>query len=273
MTFTLRTLIRFCVLSCTLLAPVTSQAINLNILNPTDLGGALPDNVASAAIKTFGIYLAHRPYQGAKSIFDENGLDINFEVTLIHIGSGLADAMAANGMNSSNASSMPALPMAKIHIRKAISKTMDMGISGLYYDGQQSIGGDLKIVLNDPEDAEGVTSAIRLGYTYASASAIYLKDVHVYSPEFVVSRKLDTTEPYLGVGARYIVGTIAVPFFLPPLPQPHFTIEKSGSGFTGFAFVGVQFKIFGPKGLIFGMEGAYDMSGFSSLGTLIGVAF
>ena len=269
----LRTLICSLILSCAFLLPSVGHAINLNILNPNSLGGALPDDVASAAIKTFGIYLVHRPYEAASSIFGESALEFKIEVSMIHIGSALPTALAANGMAGNNNAQSIAIPMAKIHFRKAISKTMDMGISGLYYDGQQSIGTDLKIVLNDPEDAEGVTTAIRLGYTYASASLIYLKDVHVYSPEFVASRKLDAAEPYLGMGGRYIVGTISVPFHLPPLPKPDLSIEKSGSGFTAYAFVGVTFRILGPKGFIFGMEGSYDMSGFSTLGTQFGVSF
>ena len=241
----------------------------LSILDANALNGAVPSNVASAAIKTFGIYFAHRPYNGASSMYDTNGLDFKIELTLVKIGSDLNDAMVANGQSSSSTANTLALPAAKIHFRKALSPTADIGVSGLYYMGQYAIGTDLKFVLSNPE--EGITTALRFGYSYATATILYLKSVTVLSPEFVMSRKFDGAEPYLGLGGRYITGTISVPFHLPPVPD--FNIPKSGSGYTAYAYTGVTFSILGPKGFRIGMEGAYDISGFSSLGMTFGVGF
>jgi len=267
-------MIRFRILLIALLSttpffPGVSQASNpLSGLDPNNLGGFLPNAVANAAIKTFGIWFAHRPYQGATSIFDEDSFELSIELSAIHLGGDLSSALVASGMGGGQSASIP-LPIANIHFRKAISQSMDVGISGLIYDKQSTFGGDVKIVLAEPE--EGLAQAVRIGYSTASASLLYLKNVSSFNLEYLVSRKLESAEPYLGVGGRYITGSISIPFNIAPVGA--FTLSKSGSGETAYAFTGIRFKIFGPKGLIFDTEGSYDVSGFSSLGILIGLAF
>ena len=241
--------------------------MSLSLLDPNVLAGAIPDNVALAAVKTFGIYFAHRPYEGAVPIFNDNSFMIKMEVNLIKIGSQVNDALTANGMASNTSSNTLALPIAKLHVRKALGPSMDMGASWFDFLGIYTLGFDLKIELSNPE--EGISTALRLGYSYASASRLYLKSVRAYTPEFLISRKLDSAEPYLGFGARYIDGTVSMTFDKPLLPQV--TVTKSGTAYTAFAFTGVNFQILGPKGIRFGMEGAYDMSGFSSLGLNFGI--
>ena len=251
-----------------LLLPSISYA-GFSILDPTNLNGLLPSNVADAAIKTFGIAFVHRPYDGATSLFQTNSLDFKIEVTMIKIGDALNNALVANGMSTNTTANTIALPIAKIHLRKAFSPNFDAGVSAIYYSGQHAIGTDLKIVLSNPE--EGITTAIRLGYSYATAPFLYLKSLSVISPEFVMSRKLSFAEPYLGVGGRYITGTVEVPFKIDPLPA--FSLEKAGSGITAYAYTGVNFQILGATGFRLGMEGTYDISGFSSLGTVFGIGF
>lgn len=258
------------VFALSLFASIESKAaFNLSILNANDLNGALPDDVAAEAVKTFGIYFAHRPYDGATSMFNTNALDFKVEVTLMKIGDGIFNALEANNLSSTESSSTTAMPMAKIHIRKPLSPAADMGLSGIFYQGQYAIGTDIKFELENPE--EGINTALRIGYSYASAEAMYLDSVHVISPEFVLSRKIDSCEPYIGFGARVITGTVAVPFSLPPLED--FTVSKSGVGYTAYAYTGVTFQILGPKGFRLGMEGHYDISGFSSIGTVFGIGF
>lgn len=256
-------------LSSLFLLQPAQAAFNPSLFDPDNLNGVLPDDVAREAAKALGIYFAHRPYQGAVSIYDNNALDFGIEVSLIKIGDGVSKALAANDMASSTDSSSVALPNAKIHIRKALSQTLDMGFSGFFYQGQYCYGLDFKIELSNPP--EGLNTAIRLGYSYASAPALYLDSVKVISPEFVASRQIEAAETYIGTGIRYITGTIAVPFDVPPADP--FTATKSGSGFTAYAFTGVKFQILGPKGFRLGMEGTYDISGFSSLGTFFGIGF
>ncbi len=202
-------------------------------------------------------------------MYNTNSLDFKIEVTLMKVGPGIFDALEANDLASTESSSTTALPMAKIHIRKPLSPTADMGLSGIFYQGQYAIGTDIKFELENPE--EGINTALRIGYSYATASVMYLSSVHVISPEFVMSRKIDVCEPYFGVGVRYITGTVSVPFSLPPLPD--FNVEKTGVGYTAYAYTGVNFQILGPKGFRLGMEGHYDISGFSSIGTTFGIGF
>jgi hypothetical protein len=235
-----------------------------SILDPTLLSNQLPDDVATEAAKTFGVYFAHRPYQGATSIQDENSTEFKFETTLVKIGDGLFESLEKYGASGS-IQDTPALPTLKLHIRKPISKGFDIGASGLFVAGQYVAGADLKFVLFQPE--EGLTASFRLGATYATAKKFNLERISVISPEFVVSRKFDFVEPYLGIGGRYIWGKVSVTFDLPPAPS--LTISKTGSGSTAYAFTGVSF-ILGSKGLRLAMEGTYDISGFSSIGSMIG---
>lgn len=251
-----------------LISPEAKAAFNLSILDADSLGGALPDDVAAEAVKTFGIYFAHRPYDGATSMFNTNALDFKVEVSLVKIGQGIFDALEANDLASTESSSTSALPMAKIHLRKPLSPAADIGVSGIYYQGQYAIGTDIKFELANPE--EGINTALRIGYSYATAEVMYLDKVHVFSPEFVMSRKISSSEPYIGFGARYITGTIAVPF---SIAGEDFTVSKTGVGYTAYAYTGVTFQILGPKGFRLGMEGHYDISGFSSIGTVFGIGF
>jgi len=254
-----------------LFSPASAQAaaFDLSLLNSSDLvGNTIPNEVAIQTVKAFGIYFAHRPYQGATSMYDVNAFDLNVEVTMMKIGDGVKNAMVDSGLTPTTPDT-PGIPVAKVHFRKAMSPAVDIGISGIFYKGQYSIGGDVKIEVDNPEDG-GVSKAIRLGYTYATAEYIYLKSVNVISPEFVLSRRLSFAEPYLGIGGRFIFGTISVPFHLPPAAD--FNVTKSGFSTTAYAFTGVYFRL-GERGLRLAMEGSYDISGFPTIGTLFGIAF
>lgn len=252
-----------------LFAPASQAAFDLSILNADNLNEALPDDVAKAAVKTFGIFFVHRPYDGAVSMFNTNALDLKFEVTMMKVGSDINDALAANGLSTNTSASTVALPVAKVHLRKPLSPAADIGVSGIYYQGQYAIGTDIKFELNQPE--EGINTALRLSYSYATATVLYLKSVTVLTSEFVMSRKLDFAEPYFCVGGRYITGTVSIPFDLTPLPVK--VVEKTANAFTAYATTGVNFQILGPKGFRLGMEGTYDVSGFSSIGTMFGIGF
>jgi hypothetical protein len=244
--------------------------LDINYINPNDLAGVVPQNVANEAIKMFGIYTAHRPYTGATSIGHSNTLDFLVEATLVKLGPGLIDALKEDGI-AGTPPAVPAIPMAKLAIRKAFGERVDIGVSGLFYRAQMTLGGDLKIVLHDAE--EGPSYAFRLGYTYASVPYAYVKTCTTISPEFVMSQRLYFAEPYLGIGGRYIQGTISVPFQGAPPVIPDFTVEKSGHGTTAYAFTGVFFRILGAQGLRLGIEGTFDMSGFSTMGGIFGIGF
>ena len=257
-------------------AQLTSQAafaagiLDINYIDPNNLAGVIPQNVANQAIKLFGIYTAHRSYTGATSIGQSNSLDILVEASLVKLGPGLVDALNQDGI-AGTPPAIPAVPMAKVQLRKSLGERMDLGFSGLFYRGQEILGGDLKIVLHDSE--EGPAVALRLGYTYASVPYAYVKNCSTISPELVLSQRLYFAEPYIGIGGRYIQGTLEIPFQgIPPL-IPNFTIDKSGSGVTAYAFTGIFFRVLPMAGLRIGIEGTFDISGYSSIGSVVGIGF
>jgi len=255
-------LFRKVVLLGILLSSSTSYAgLDPSFFDLSQLNNLIPQDIANESAKTIGIILAHRPYQGAISIYEPSGFEVKIETTLIKIGDGIINALEANGINNASLQQAPSIPMLKGHIRKALGPSADLGISGIFYQGQYVVGGDFKFNIYDPE--EGLSSAIRLGYTYAKVPQLNLQSLSVITPELVFSRRLSFAEPYIGIGGRYITGTVSVDF---PIIG---TLQKSGSGTTGYAFTGVNFMI-GAKGLRLAFEGTYDLSGFSSIGTMFG---
>lgn len=242
----------------------------LNILDPSVLAGFIPQNVADATIKTAAFYSAHRPYTGATSIATYNTMDIYIEATMMKVGDSLPKALIANGLNPGQTNSVPAIPVAKIGLRKGFGPNVDIGLSGLSYRSNSIIGGDIKINITDPE--EGPSVGFRLGYTYLDVPVAYVK-AQTFNPELVVSRKLYFAEPYIGTGFRYAFGRIAIPFLSPVPGEGIKTVTKYGSGSGEYLLTGIYFRIFGAQGLRLGMEGTYDFGGFHTIGMVIGLGF
>ena len=260
--------------SLVLYSPVALAGdLNINFLDPSQfLNQKLPQNITDQTIKMFSIYTVHRPYSGATSMADTNSLDILVEGTLVKIGDGLITALNQNGIPAPSIEA-PAIPMAKVSIRKAINQRADLGLSGLIIRGQTIIGGDVKIVIHDAE--EGPSYALRLGYTYMNVPYAYVHDCSTISPELVMSQKLYFAEPYLGIGGRYMHGRLDISqtVNVPILGPQTVNVEGSGGGTTGYAFTGVYFRIFGAQGLRLGVEGTFDFSGFSTVGAVVGLGF
>lgn len=249
-----------------LFSSVTQAAgFDLSLLDLSSLNNLIPQDIANETAKAFGIVLAHRPYQGAMSIHENDASELKLEITLVKIGDGLLTALSNNGVSGTSLQNAPSVPVPKMHIRKALSPVLDFGASGVFIAGQYIAGGDLKFNFYKPE--EGLGSALRLGYTVVKAPRLNVKSISILTPELVFSRRLSFAEPYIGLGTRFISGTVSVQF-----PDPVGTLEKSGSGNTSFAFTGVNFVV-GSKGLRVAIEGTYDLSGYSSLGTSVGLAF
>ncbi|NDG85500.1 MAG: hypothetical protein EBX52_10780, partial [Proteobacteria bacterium] len=122
-----------------------------SLLDPNLIGSFIPQNVADEAIRLVGSYSAHRPYSGAVSIANSNLLDFGIETTLVKLGSGLPDALTANGISSPNVE-LPALPMAKIHLRKGLGPGSDFGLSALTFKNQAIYGADLNLTVLPAEE-------------------------------------------------------------------------------------------------------------------------
>ena len=258
------------------LSTAKAGILDFNYIDPNNLGALLPQDVANEAIKMFGIYTCHRPYSGATSITHSNTLDLNVEATLVKLGDGLVKALNANNVNVSQ-QNLPAVPWAAINLRKGFNDSFDLGISFTSYKGQTVIGGDFKFVLHDAE--EGPSYALRLGYTHISVPYAYVTSGSVINPEFVVSQRLDFAESYIGAGFRYITGTLTVPGIVTvkgpggTSVSQNFTLTKDGSGTDQYLFTGVYFRILGSQGLRLGIEGAFDFSGYHTLGGVFGIGF
>jgi hypothetical protein len=233
-----------------------SSAASLSLLDASALVNGIPTTVANEFIRSVGVLFGHRPYQGAISMHDYNTSDIFLEATLIKVGPGLGKALSDNGLSS---------------LRKAMNDTFDLGISGIGYAGIFALGFDLKFELADPE--EGLSSALRVGYTYGTATKIYMSNLNVLMLEYVMSRRLNFAEPYMGVGTRYMTGKLSIPVTNPVAGQPDINLSRTGSGYTAYALTGVYFRVLGPTGLRIGMEGTYDLFGFSSIGAVFGLGF
>ncbi len=243
----------------------------LGLLDPTLLqqwaSSVIPQNIANSLIMTASFYGIHRPYQGATSIYSYNSIDVYLEATMMKVGSALPNALSTYGLNTSQASSIPAIPNAKIHVRKAFGEWVDVGVSAIGYRGQTIIGGDVKIVLSDPE--EGPSYAFRFGYTHLNLPVLYTTSSS-FAPELVTSRKLYFAEPYLGGGVRFCTGSVSVPLQLPLSTSPIY-LTKSGSGWDEYLFTGIKFRLMGSQGLLLGLEGSFSFTGFHTLGLTAGI--
>lgn len=244
------------------------QSFDIGILDPSLLGAAIPQNVADESIRMVGNYAAHRPFQGATPISRYNTLDLNLEVSLVKIGPGLIRALQSANATSLTSTDYRSIPLFKINARKSLNERTDLGVSGISYAGQLVVGGDIRFLLVDAE--EGPALGLRIGYNYINLPAVaYVRSHNTIQPELVVSRPLDFAEPYLGLGARYMWGTLTFPLDS-PIPA---TITKKGTAFDAYAFTGVYFHLIGPQGLRMGIEGSYHGSGYHTLGTCFGIGF
>lgn len=250
-------------------------ALSTGLISPDQLvaDGGIPKSIANEYLKLFAIYTVHRPYSGATSISTSNTFDLNVEATAVKIGDGLFKAIGSNG-NNPEPPDVPAFPIAKLNLRRGFSENFDAGLSGLFIENQKIWGVDLKFVLYDPD--EGPSFALRLAYSYISIREAYVADCSTIAPEFVMSRRLTFAEPYLGVGMRFISGTIDIPIHdlvssVVPVNVPD--LQANGSAIDEYAFTGIYFRLLGATGLRFGIEGSFDMSGYHTIGTVIGMGF
>jgi hypothetical protein len=267
---------RFLILSV-LLALLTGTGahgagfLDTGILDPTQLGSAIPQNVADQAILLVGSYAAHRPYSGAVANTTGGLFDLGIETTLVKIGDGLPDALTANGIPS-GASSVPAIPMIKLHLRKSLGTSSEFGLSALTFRNQSVYGADLKFALLTAE--EGPSLALRLLYTWISIPMLYIDRCTVLAPELVVSQPLSFAESWIGIGGRYASGLMKATVTTTVGPLTVSTdLSKTGSSGSAYAFTGVKFRIPGQTGLRLGVEGSYDTAGYHTMGTFIGVGF
>lgn len=163
----------------------------------------------------------------------------------------------------SSAPSLGVLPALKIQLRKGVGEKTNVGLSGILYQSLYIVGTDVQWVLHNPE--EGVTWAFRICYSYAS---IMYAQVHTWSPQLLIGRKLEYADPYIGIAWINAHGLLE--------PDPSMTggipFRSTDNNNTWETFIGL--KIGHPTlGLQLALEGSYNLAGMHTLGTKIGFAF
>src|SRR5690606_38208760 len=121
-------------------------------------------------------------------------------------------------LGSNALDSLPVLPVPRILIHKGLGQSIDIGASAMVYVPLKMAlyGGDIKITIYNPD--QGITWALRGSYAYSKID--YVK-TDTFSPQILISRKLNFADPYLGMGYQYTTGTVTLPLDLgpPPIPQ------------------------------------------------------
>lgn len=253
-----------------------------------DVNTIVPPAAATAVVKTFGITMDHRPFQGATP--KGSGMDLGLEATLVHLPDDFTTSLESMGMSGGSSLAIGALPSVKLHLAKSMGPKVDIGASGLYYKGLLFWGVDLKATVASPE--EGLHWALRMSYSNSSVdfqsvglpsmpivvggitvgSANLKVGAQCLSPQIVASKKLDFAEPYIGAGYQWASGQIEVPVTITLTGETQNLVTPGYSASQGFVFTGVSFLV-PALGFRLALEGSYSTGGMHHLGTLIGFAF
>jgi hypothetical protein len=257
-------------------ASASARAITLDFAAlGVDPNSLIDESVRKSLTSTIGFGTQHRPYEPASPLGVSVGLDASVEVTLFKIPESLFENLSALGFPSS--SPLPALPVAKLHLHKGFGERFDLGGSFFYLQSNWLIGGDAKITLVQGE--EGPTWAFRFCYSYTSvAFSPILMSTKVFSPQLLVSRKMEFADPYLGIALAYARGSISLELPSDVASQLPTSVAVApyeysvAQAYTGYVFGGVSLRI-PHSGLRMTVEGAYDIGGIHTMGTKIGFTF
>ena len=233
-----------------------SQFANLaNLLDPL---------LVSSAIRSVGGIADHRPYDPATVPIERgSGIELSVEVSLIKVPPDFIAALGRAGI-SDPTSIPPALPIPRLQLRKSLGDSASLGLSAISYKNYKIYGGDLKVVLSQPE--EGVSWGARI--TYASAELGFVK-TRTVSPQLLLSKPLEFAEPYMGAGWQIINGSLNLDV---NVLGTRFQASKDASMNSFFAFMGLMIRP-APMGLLLVMEGSYNQGGTATLGGRVGLAF
>lgn len=253
-----------------------------------DFSTILPKAATRSILKTIGILTNHRPYRGASST-SASSFDIGVEATLVHQPSDFASSLKDAGLGT-GAAGIPSLPMAKLHVNKGLSQTVDVGLSGIYFRSNYIAGGDLKVTFYQPE--EGMSLSARLGFSLTRldlsdlgvgrlpikiqgndlGSADMILVTQTWTPQLVASQKLDFAETYMALGYDFTSGQIRLPITVNVLQSTQTLASPSYASSGLFATLGVGFRFF-PMPLVLSIEGTYSALGMHALGLMFGLGF
>jgi len=252
-----------------------------------DIGDSIPTAELAPALRMVGMLTTHRPYMGASSLLGDGasgmGLDLGIEATLM----GIPSDVVLPG--SSEPLDLPSIPVAKLHLAKALGPSLDLALSGLVYKGTYIVGGSAKLLLARP--TEGFEWALRGGVNFTSldiseltGTTIPLEDggfeLGTLAPVFrtqtwtlhvVTSKVMAFSEPYIALGLDYTRAQLATILTLNVLEDSQIVNAAAVSQVAADATLGVRFRI-PAVGLRLGFEGSWNSASMHTLGVKIGVA-
>lgn len=243
--------------------PEASRAAGLPLdpSNFTDLSALLAQSFADETVRMVGTLTDHRAYDPASN--SGSMLEAGIELTLIRVPQSFITELESVGLTDTS-SIPPSLPLPKLHARVSLGPRFSVGASALRYQAYEIYGGDLKLVVAQPE--EGVSWALRLAYSQATLGIASTK---TWTPQVQISKPLTFAEPYLGLGYQLLSGKVTVEQEVMGFTL---TASKTGTARQPFAFLGLQIRPTRP-GFLISVEGAYNPAGLPTLGAKVGLTF
>jgi len=243
-----------------------------------------------------GIAMDHRAMEAATGIAAYGaGFDIGLGVSAMKGNDDFTSAMSDLGGGSSF--SLPVIPAVAINVHKSTGSRVDFGATWVSIPSSGSIpfslsmlGFDLKYVIWQPE--ESPTWALRLSYgqstfglplssqsmsipVYGTVSGSVNLTVMTYSwtPQLLVSRRLEWAEGYIGIGYHIPTAIVKVDAsFSPPMDSQNVSATERGTGGAFEAFTGLSMRM--PLiGIHLTMEGWYSAVGAPGLAVKLGTSF
>lgn len=222
------------------------------------------NSVIGAFVTAFGFTADHRAYEPATPLGNSFGLSLGLEFTLMSVPQSFFDSFSEYGVALPD--TVRALPMPRIVAHKGIGERFDIGASYFAYTKYTLMGGDAKLVLIHGDDVP--TIAARMNGTWATLDFISLQ---IYSLQVIMSRKMDSFDPYIGASYTWCSGSAGVAVPLPaPLNDRNVKVTATGSD-SAFNFIGGLAMRFVPIGLQFVIEGSLQSQGYHTVGFKFGI--
>ncbi len=231
-------------------------------IDPSKLIG--PD-IANPIIKTIALMTQHRPMDPATPLGKMPGVDLGLQTHIVLVPNDFWAAINKTGLVA-GAPTTGGLPVAKGIIHKGLGDRAGIGFSGFKLGGQYIWGGDFKLAFSRLD--EGPTWALRVCYTSTKLGFVRTK---TWSPQLVVSKRLEFADPYMGIGFVTGSGKIEIPVSVPALNYKT-VLTAEGKATDWQAFMGIRFVV--PFiGLLMTPEFTYSRSGATAIGLLIGLSY
>lgn len=244
---------------------------------------------------SLGIAMDHRAMEAATGIAAYGaGFDLGLGVSAMKGNDDFSAAMSDLGAGS--AFSLPVIPAIALNVHKSTGSRVDFGATWISLPSSSNmpfalsmLGFDLKYVIWQPE--ESPTWALRISYGqssfglplasqsmsipgYGTVSGSVDLSVMTYSwtPQLLVSRRLDWAEGYIGVGYHIPTAIVKVDAsFSPPMDSQNLSVSERGTGGAFEAFTGLSLRM--PLiGIHLTMEGWYSAVGAPGLAVKLGTS-